>query len=134
MLPQLSEDWGVSPYVGGVRAFSTTYDTFSGVDNACWPIGLTLADMSFVEGLSHELSVAYLMGTSDSEDETTVEGKRAEFDEDDSAWEVYLVNKYMIFENLAAINELGFASADMDDSDVMPDSSYFATVGFQYRF
>lgn len=126
MLPQLAEGWGVSPYVGGVRAFNTTYDTFSGVDNACWPIGLTLADMSFVEGLSHELSVAYLMGTSD-------EDAGVGFDEKDSAWEVYLVNKYMIYENLAAINELGFASTDMDDTDE-EDASYFATVGFQYKF
>jgi hypothetical protein len=44
-----------------------------------------------------------------------------------------LVNKYMIFENLAAINELGFASTDMDDTDD-EDASYFATVGFQYKF
>jgi len=56
----------------------------------------------------------------------------AGFDEDDSAWEVYMVNKYMIYENLAAINELGYCAVDIDGADT--DDSYFATVGFQYKF
>ncbi len=126
MLPQLAEGWGLSPYTGGVRAFSTTYDTFAGVDNACWAIGLTLADITFMEGLSHEFNVAYLMGTSD-------EDAGMAFDEKDSAWEVYVVNKYMIYENLAAINELGFVTPDFEDVKD-EDNSYFATVGFQYKF
>ncbi|NCD26420.1 MAG: hypothetical protein EOL86_12625, partial [Deltaproteobacteria bacterium] len=119
VLPQLAEGWGISPYTGGVRAFNTTYDTFSGVDNACWAIGLKLADISFVENLSHELTGAYLMGTSD-------EDAGVAFDEEDSAWEVYMVNKYMIYENLAAINELGFVYPEFDDVDD-EDTSYFAT-------
>jgi len=45
---------------------------------------------------------------------------------------VYFVNKYMIYENLAAINELGFFAPEFDDAE--EDNSYFATVGFQYKF
>lgn len=127
MLPQLAEGWGITPYVGGVRAFNTTYDTFSGVDNACWSVGLKLADMTFMENLSHELTVAYVGGTSDEDVFAN------DFDEDASAWEVYMVNKYMIYENLAAINELGFFAPDFDD-DREDDNSYFMTVGFQYKF
>jgi len=48
-LPQLAEGWGISPYVGGVRAFSTTYDTFSGLNNSLWAVGLVLDGISFVE-------------------------------------------------------------------------------------
>jgi hypothetical protein len=40
----------------------------------------------------------------------------------------------MIYENLAAINELGFFAPDLDDDDTEDDASYFATIGFQYKF
>jgi len=128
-LPTLSEGWGLTPYIGGVRAFSTSWDTFSGIDAdmnlASWVVGLKLAKIQFIDKLSHDLTIAYAMGTSDEE-----VGKA--FDEEDSAWEVYFVNKYMIYENLAAINELGFFAPEFDDAE--EDNSYFATVGFQYKF
>jgi hypothetical protein len=128
VLPTLAEGWGLTPYIGGVRAFSTSFDTFSGIDadvNQSWVVGLKLSNITFVEKLSHSLTIAYAQGTSD-------EDAGADFDEKDSAWEVYMVNKYMIYENLAAINELGFFAPDFDESE--DDNSYFATVGFQYKF
>ena len=135
-MPTLAEGWGLTPYIGGVRAFSTSWDTFSGLDAdmnlASWVVGLKLAKIQFIEKLSHELTLAYAMGTND-EDATNAAGKSYAFDEEDSAWEVYFVNKYMIYENLAAINELGFFAPDFDDTDD-EDDSYFATVGFQYKF
>jgi len=127
MIPQLAEGWGLTPYIGGVRAFGTTYDTFSGVDNAVWASGLKLAKITFIDKLSHDLTLVYAQGTSDEDADVA-------FDEEDSAWEVYLVNKYMIYENLAAINELGFFAPDFDDDDREDDSSYFATIGFAYKF
>jgi hypothetical protein len=136
-LPTLAEGWGLTPYIGGVRAFSTSFDSFGtgalGVGNdgtGLWTIGLVLDKISFVEKLSHKLVIAYGMGTSDEDTNA--------FTEEDNCWEVYLVNKYMIYENLAAINELGYFQAnsevyeDLTDDDL--DSSYFATVGFQYKF
>jgi len=126
VLPQLAEGWGITPYIGGVRAFSTSWDTFSGVDNALWAVGLKLDNISFVENLTHSLTIAYGQGTSD-------EDAGVAFDEKDSAWEVYMVNKYMIYENLAAINELGFFSPDLDGTDG-EDNSYFATIGLSYKF
>ena len=96
-------------------------------------MGLVLDKISFVEKLSHKLVIAYAMGTSDEETNA--------FTEDDDLWEVYLVNKYMIYENLAAINELGYfkASSEVYEDTLNPDgddldSSYFATIGFQYKF
>ena len=126
MLPQLAEGWGLTPYVGGARAFSTSFDTFSGVNNACWAIGVKLAKIQFIDNLTHDLTIHWAKGTSD-------EDAGMAFDEEDSAWEIWMVNKYMIYENLAAINELGFFSPDLDDVDG-EDNSYFATVGFQYKF
>lgn len=137
-LPTLAEGWGLTPYIGGARAFSTTYDSWAtdplgvGSDGTgLWTVGLVLDNITFVENLSHKLVIAYAMGTGD--EDTSL------FTEEDSGWEVYFVNKYMIYENLAAINELGYFKGssevyeDTIDSDGL-DASYFATVGFQYKF
>ncbi len=134
LLPTLAEGWALTPYLGGARAFATgASDGFAsdtlGVGNdglGLWTVGLQLTDINFVENLTHALTVAYAEGTGD-------EDAGVLFDEKDSGWEVYMVNKYMIYENLAAINELGFFSLDHDDMDDT-DNSYFATVGFQYKF
>ncbi|UTF49162.1 outer membrane homotrimeric porin [Desulfomicrobium sp. ZS1] len=137
VLPTLAEGWGLSPYIGGVRAFSTTYDSFAtdtlgvGSDGTgLWTMGLVLDNISFVDKLSHTLVLAYAQGTSD-------EDSIALFTEEDSGVEAYLVNKYMIYENLAAINELGYfsgSSEDLEDLDYDLDASYFATLGFSYKF
>ncbi|KAF5054557.1 hypothetical protein DSECCO2_386880 [anaerobic digester metagenome] len=137
VLPVLAEGWGLSPYIGGVRAFSTTYDSFAtdalgvGSDGTgLWTVGLVLDNISFVDKLSHKLVLAYAKGTSD-------EDSVALFTEEDSGFEAYLVNKYMIYENLAAINELGYfsgSSEKLEDDDYDLDASYFATIGFAYKF
>ena len=149
-LPTLAEGWGISPYVGGVRAFSTSFDSFAtgqlGVGNdgtGLWTIGLVLDKISFVENLSHKLVIAYAQGTSDEDsayidvDDDEIEDILA-FTEEDDLWEVYMVNKYMIYENLAAINELGYfqGSSELyeDETGEDLDASYFATIGFQYKF
>ena len=136
-LPTLSEGWELTPYIGGARAFSTGLsDGFAsdslGVGNdglGIWTVGLIMDNISLVENLSHKLIIAYAEGTSDEDTEL--------FSEEDNGWEVYFVNKYMIYENLAAINELGYfkgSSEILDDADYELDASYFATVGFQYKF
>ncbi|ACU88437.1 outer membrane homotrimeric porin [Desulfomicrobium baculatum] len=143
-LPTLAEGWGLTPYVGGDRAFIAANDSFGtdalGVGNdgtGLWVLGLVLDDISFVDKLSHKLVIAYAQGTSD-EDATKPSGAAVKFTEEDDLWELWLVNKYMIYENLAAINELGYFQAssevyeDATGDDL--DSSYFATVGFQYKF
>jgi hypothetical protein len=137
IMPTLAEGWGLTPYIGGVRAFSTTYDSFA-TDNlgigsdgtGLWTVGLVLDKISFVENLSHKFVAAYARGTSD-------EDTGLLFTEEDSGYEFYLVNKYMIYENLAAINELGYFKGDSEaaeDDDYDLDASYFATIGFQYKF
>lgn len=136
-LPTLAEGWGLTPYIGGARAFGTSWDSWAtsplGVGNdgtGLWTVGLVLDDISFVEKLSHKLVIAYAQGTGD--DDTSL------FTEEDDAWEVYFVNKYMIYENLAAINELGYFKGSSEAYETLEgddlDASYFATVGFSYKF
>ena len=134
-LPTLAENWTLTPYIGGARAFNTGKSNLGfatgtlgvGRDGTgLWSAGLIFDKITFVDKLSHKILIAYAEGT--SEDGS---GEDA-WDEDDSAWEVYMVNKYMIFENLAAINELGYFNPDLDDFDT--DASYFGTIGFAYTF
>jgi hypothetical protein len=134
-LPTLAENWTLTPYLGGARAFNTgksnagfATDTLGvGRDGTgLWTIGLTLDKITFIDKLSHRLTIAYAEGTSDK-------NANEAFDEKDSAWEVYFVNKYMLYENLAAINELGYFAPNLKGVS-SEDDSYFATIGFQYNF
>ncbi len=136
VLPSLAEGFELSPYLGGARAFNTGIsDGFAGYTwgdvglngLGIWTVGVKLSDISFVEKLSHDIMLVYAEGTSDKD-------AGVMFDEKDSAWEFYMVNKYMIFENLAAINELGYFAPDYDGDDNEDDSSYFTTIGFSYQF
>lgn len=134
-LPTLAEGWGLTPYLGGVRAFGTAWDSWAndvlGVGHdgtGMWTVGLSLDDISFVDNLSHKLVFAFAQGTSDRHNNVG-----AGFSKKDNAWEVYMVNKYQIYENLAAINELGYFSPHLKyTSD--EDASYFGTIGFKYSF
>ena len=137
-LPSLAEGWALTPNLGGTRAFgmaedshidrdSGVYDAVTGDGTGLWTIGVKLDKISFVDNLSHTLTIAYAEGTSDKDAGVT-------FDEKDSAWEVYLVNQYMIYENLAAINELGYFAPDFNESGRADDASYFTTIGLSYKF
>lgn len=132
-LPTLAEGWGLTPYLGGVRAFGTAWDSWAtdtlgvGSDGTgIWTAGLALDDISFVDNLSHKLVIAFAQGTSHKDSGYA-------FTRKDNAWEVYLVNKYMIYENLAAINELGYFHPRLKYVSG-EDASYFGTIGFKYTF
>ncbi|SFM16311.1 hypothetical protein SAMN05421830_11755 [Desulfomicrobium norvegicum] len=144
VLPTLAEGWGLTPYVGGARAGIVANDSFGtdalgvGSDGTgLWVVGLVLDDITFVEKLSHKLVIAYAQGTSD-DDAINAAGDKVAFTEDDDLWEIWLVNKYMIYENLAAYNELAYFKAssetyeDAYNDDL--DASYFATIGLTYKF
>jgi len=134
-IPALAQTWMMTPYIGGARAFSTGYSNKGYATDALgvgrdgtglWSVGLTLDKISFVDNLSHKLTFAYARGTSE-------EGSGFKFTGDDSISEVYLVNTYKIYQNLNAINEVGFCHIDNDELDNM-NNSYFTSLGFQYKF
>lgn len=127
-LPTLAEGWGLTPYIGGVRAFGTAWDSFGPTAHdgtGLWSVGLSLEDITFVDNLSHKLVFAFAKGTSSR--------GASDFDKKDQAWEVYMVNKYQIYENLAAINELGYFNPNLKRVSG-EDPSYFGTIGFKYTF
>jgi hypothetical protein len=140
-MPTVREGFGFSPNTGS-RAFSTSYDSWAetpmgiALDGTqMWSVGLQLLDISFVEKLSHEFTIAYMKGT--SEFDLTGNNQNQAFSDEDSAWEMHFVTKYQIFEELAALAEFGYLDASMEDRrgvTTNDDASSFMAVGFQYRF
>ncbi|MDR3045632.1 MAG: outer membrane homotrimeric porin [Desulfovibrio sp.] len=89
-----------------------------------WGVGVQLADISFVENLSHVLRVVYMRGTNDSElvkdtaglaDELAPAGGGVFLTDEDSAWEVNFDHTYQIYENLTFILEMGYIRLDLDE-------------------
>ncbi|WP_035068191.1 outer membrane homotrimeric porin [Nitratidesulfovibrio termitidis] len=89
-----------------------------------WGVGVQLADISFVENLSHVLRVAYMRGTNDSElvkdtsglaDALAPAGGGVFLTDEDSAWEVNFDHTYQIYENLTFILEMGYIRLDLDE-------------------
>ena len=116
-----------------------------------WGVGLQIADMSFIEDLSHTVRVAYYRGTNDndvikkwgggSDDNLPYTGAESIYMTDkDYAWEVNFDHQYQIYENLAAIVELSYIHLDLSDeawgaNDLDDtDDAWKAQLLFQYSF
>lgn len=124
-------------------------------------IGLKLKDISFVEKLKHNITIMYLQGTNDKKSVTNFKGVAGAPDyrsslinspdygfyltTKDSAWEVNVNTQYMVYDNLAAIVELGYmnlkydkntwnTSGTNDYTDKIKADAWRAALGFRYRF
>lgn len=89
-----------------------------------WALGVELADISFIENLSHVFRVAYMKGTNDSDllkknaglNDTFAPTQGGVFlTNEDSAWEVNFDTTYKIYENLSLVTEMGFIKLDLDE-------------------
>ncbi|MFK4764533.1 outer membrane homotrimeric porin [Desulfobaculum sp. SPO524] len=105
-----------------------------------WAIGAYLADFSFVEDLSHKVIVMYGQGTSDEEAVKAgrkLDDNRYFLSEEDSFVEVNVDSTYQIYENLAAIVELGYINMDRDEDvwgDENDDDAMKAAFYLKYDF
>jgi hypothetical protein len=99
-----------------------------------WGVGLKLKNIAFIDKVTHELSAAYYEGTNKAS-----EANAALFTDKDKAWEVNFNTQYRMYENLAAILELGYMKADLKkDEELRPtekdDAAWKAAAGFRFRF
>ncbi|MFI3272725.1 MAG: outer membrane homotrimeric porin [Pseudomonadota bacterium] len=143
-----SEGDGVLPTFGGGCWYPTSFgyvgscyqeDTNIGeAPEGTWAIGLELADISFIEDLSHVFRFVYSRGTNDAD----VDGDKVllnSFNQavymtsSESAIEVNFDSTYQIYENLAFIVELGLIDYDMNDNS-NDETAYKATFNFVYSF
>ena len=156
-LPVLGYDWGAgytSFGFDGAKAGISTDNVVSLSGIGSWGVGLEIADMTFVEDLSHTIRVAYYRGTNDAD---LVKNNQDDFDnrynnimffgdrmyltDEDSAIEVNFDHKYQIYENLAAFLELGYIHMSLDDdtwkrTNQGDDTSdaWKAQLSFQFKF
>ncbi|MBT8762715.1 outer membrane homotrimeric porin [Desulfohalobiaceae bacterium Ax17] len=105
-----------------------------------WALGLKLKGLSFVDGVTHNFSIMYAKGTTDKNYLNTTGADQATLTEKDSLVEVTLNSKYMIYEQLAAIVELGYAKANYDENlgtrgnDYKDEAAWSLAVGLKYDF
>ena len=151
--------YGRMPVVGVDDGFAATTFGFPGsagigADTAVsttgvgtWGIAVQLAEVSFVEDLSHTLRFAYYRGTNDDEiikkyggyDDYVLKSGAEEIymTKKDYAFEVNFDHSYQIYENLTAILELGYIHLKLDSGtwqDHDTDDAWKAQLLFQYAF
>lgn len=103
-----------------------------------WGVGLQLADMSFIEDLSHTFRVAYWGGTNSPSMVKYMEsayswtegygGDGPYLTTNDGLVEFNLVNQYQIYENLEINLELGYV-INLMDKDTWRKTSYYEGSG-----
>ena len=121
----------------------------SGSGAGTWGVGIQVADVSFIQDLSHTLRFAYYRGTNDPD--VVKEGEIAPgwacdglyLTKDDSVFEVNFDHTYKIYENLTAVLELGYLRLNSDKDTWAPggntdfkdnDDAWKAEINFRYAF
>ncbi len=139
---------------GGFNATSTFYDGAFGVGkhmgftspNGSWGISAQWNDISFVENLSHALSVTYVQGTNNKHNRIAPDD--GYLTTKDSLVEIDFNTTYNIYQNLATVLEIGYIIEDFDgknaanngfDGLTAGDKAKFsnawrASLNFQYKF
>lgn len=152
-LPTVRESYAVGSFwFGGDWLDAEVIDTGS-QEMGFWTVGLFLTDISFVEGLTHEINVLYVQGTNDKSIGTqySTAGNNPQaygadygnvLTEEDSLWEFDLNTKYQIYDELSAVVRLGYIDMDLDDSvwaeinqseDSDEDAAHLL-IGIEYSF
>ncbi|MFW6217332.1 MAG: hypothetical protein ACOC3Y_05860, partial [Desulfohalobiaceae bacterium] len=99
-----------------------------------WEIGLGLNNINLLNRLEHSVALMYGRGTFDQDlAQENLQGLSKE----DSFFEARIDQRYRLYENLAAIMELGYASLDLDPEiwgEDPQESVYLMTFGLDYEF
>ncbi len=120
----------------------------SGSGSGTWGVGIQLADVSFIENLSHTLRVAYYAGTNDADLVKKTGTSFLKYSTDnlylttnDNVIEVNFDHTYQIYENFTTVLELGWLRLNVDhdtwggrDRYDETDNAWKAQILFQYKF
>lgn len=136
VMPTLISNWGPTGSVINGSNFTTDQGA---AQPGFWTVGLALRDITFMEKLSHELLVYYVQGTNDK-NATFTNSSVTGLSEDDSFIGIDFNNEYKIYENLAAILEMGAYVPDFDNNSAFftngdeAGTAYKAALGVVYNF
>ncbi|GAB7024197.1 outer membrane homotrimeric porin [Salidesulfovibrio brasiliensis] len=145
-MPIIAPDWAVGSFFFGGDALLKGSDGDLAAQMGFWTLGLSLKDISFMEGLSHTVNVMYIQGTNDKDlirgyqgDENyqnVTYGKT--LTEEDSIWEVDFNSEYKIYDELTGYVQLGWLNADYDKNTWGPNTdggdAYKLSIGMNYSF
>ncbi len=151
-MPMIRPNWGA----GSGFLFDTQHELVKnsnmGLSPAgSWGLGATLDNISFIEKLSHRLTVNYVRGANSARairDLNTLLGSNPYFQMGrDLTLNEYVVGvncdtKYMIYENLAAVLETGFAHGEFQQSvwghrlvnQARDSDTWKVAFGLSYKF
>ena len=102
-----------------------------------WGVQAGLKGVSFVEDLTHRLSLTYFQGTNNVE---RVRGKNTSpvgyMTTSDSAWEIDFLSSYKLYQNLTANLLLAYLITDFDENirATKYDNGFRGTLNFTYAF
>ncbi len=144
MMPFLSPCGNFTSFMGDGNELGwqpgTGYDNMLSYSGT-WGIGLQLAQMSFVEDLSHTFRVAYWRGTNHADNADYLRNPVAAgtmyLTENDYLVEFNLDSTYQIYENLQAVVQFGYIINGFDSgtwADDLDRDAYKATLTFNYSF
>ena len=106
---------------GSMTCANDSYINVSGI--GMWMVGLQVADLSFIENVTHTARVAYMRGTNHINSDFIQEkgygggdfGSYIPMAKEDQAWEVGFDTYWQMYENLTVGLELGYIHLDMSD-------------------
>ena len=149
-LPEISGAFDASSiYFDANGLLSPTIDNCSA--NSTWGVQAGVKDVSFIEDLTHALSVTYFQGTNNTNRLTSTtlrsELKADKYDVNymttaDSAWSIDFLSSYKLYQNLTANLLLSYLITDFDESirpygadgKVKFDNAFRGTMNFTYAF
>ena len=148
-LPEISGAFDASSiYFDANGLLSPTIDNCSA--NSTWGVQAGVKDVSFIEDLTHALSVTYFQGTNNTDRLTTTDWRYRTGDPldvnymttADSAWSIDFLSSYKLYQNLTANLLLSYLITDFDESirpygadgKVKFDNAFRGTMNFTYAF
>lgn len=148
IMPIISDDGGFGPTrYGTAGSTARSFDRLiTGTGLGMWGLGLQLADVSFVDNLTHTARAVYMKGTNQGGSVPVRSVSDAIGDarfgkqflmSSDSAWEVNLLNEYMISQNLKFNLDFAYLWLDLGKhwTDRKDTTGSFATMlGVTYSF
>ncbi len=109
-----------------------------GSASGTWGVQLGVKGVSFIEDLSHQLSVSYFQGTNDDKSRgvANADGPVGYMTTQDAAWSIDFLSSYKLYQNLTANILLSYLVTDFD-KDVWGqdyDNIFRGTLNFTYAF
>ncbi len=154
-----SKERGALPEISGAFNASSIYFDANGLlspsidncsANSTWGVQAGVKNVSFIEDLTHALSVTYFQGTNNTDRLTTKDRRYRTgnpldvnyMTTKDSAWSIDFLSSYKLYQNLTANLLLSYLITDFDESirpydattKVKFDNAFRGTLNFTYAF